>query len=273
MGYAAAITALLAFLGWCVRRWIDQRIKMSVKHEYDHRLENIKAELKTQGDLQLASLQSEVARQADKLKIAAASFSDVQKATISRKIDAVDLLWQAVLSARKKFPAIITLTDALSEEEIRKLIYGKYREEVLGVRFELITEFFGTVETVRPFLGEVVWALFATYHGLLGRIIFGFTEGKKDDSKLVWYKDEVIRRLIPVVFGAEKLAEFDKLKEGRLRWLNHQFEIKLIPGIERLLSGQSSGSAALLHAEEMESVMSQVTPPLLTPIRESSEQL
>ncbi len=70
--------ALVLAIGWIGRTWIGERLKASVKHEYDDRLEQLKAELKEQGDSNLALLKSEIDRQGEKLRIAASSFSEVQ---------------------------------------------------------------------------------------------------------------------------------------------------------------------------------------------------
>lgn len=60
-------TVLLLVIGWLCRTWIGEKLKASVKHEYDDRLEQLKAELRAQGDSNLAVLKSEIDRQADKL--------------------------------------------------------------------------------------------------------------------------------------------------------------------------------------------------------------
>jgi hypothetical protein len=71
-------TVLLLAIGWLCRTWIGERLTAGVKHEYDDRLEQLKAELRAQGDSNLALLKSEIDRQADKLRIASSSFTAVQ---------------------------------------------------------------------------------------------------------------------------------------------------------------------------------------------------
>ena len=93
------LLALALFLG---RAWFLERLKGSIKHEYEDKLEKLKATLKADGEKQLTQLKSEIDQQAEKLKIAAVSFSDVQRATIRRKIEAIDHIWSAVRGGARR---------------------------------------------------------------------------------------------------------------------------------------------------------------------------
>lgn len=240
---------LLAGLGWLFRTWIEERLRAGIKHEYDERLEILKAELKREGDSNLAELKSEFDRQADKLRISSASFSEVQKAVIVRKIQAVDVLWLAVLEGRELMPAPIVTSDVLTRSELLEAYSGPLGPELRAIEFGIITKFFAKVQDHRPFLGEVIWAQFATFHGMLARIIYLFREGKHDPQKLVWYEDENIHRMIAALLGDPLLQEFLGLSHSRLQWLRGQFDRLLFKALDQLLSGREFGEAALKHAE------------------------
>lgn len=252
---AGVTTVLLAALGWLLRTWIGERFKASVKHEYDDRLERLKSELKAQSDLDLAALKSEVDRQAEKLKIAALSFSDVQKATIPRKIEAVDNLWGAVRQARNYIPGEIYICDVLTDDELADMRKTAPLNEIrLRLRsidaLGLSPLLFGDAEKVRPHVGEYIWALFSTYHGLLSRILF-LISGKNEDRR--WYRDENVQRLIASAFGQDRLDEFLRLQLSRYDWLRREFEGRLFVSFEQLLNGKAFSEAALRQAQEMES--------------------
>ncbi|WP_330206596.1 MULTISPECIES: hypothetical protein [unclassified Pseudomonas] len=252
---AGVTTALLAALGWLLRTWIGERFKASVKHEYDDRLERLKSELRAQSDLDLAALKSEVDRQAEKLKIAALSFSDVQKATIPRKIDAVDNLWEAVRQARNYIPGELYVCDVLTDDELtdmRKTVpLNDLRLRLLDIdAVELSTRLFGDAEKIRPHVGEYIWALFATYHGLLSRILF-LISGKNEDRR--WYRDENVLRLIASAFGQNRVDVFRCLQSNRYDWLRREFEGLLFVAFEHLLNGKAFSEAALRQAQDMES--------------------
>lgn len=242
-------TVFLLAIGWLCRAWIGEKLKASIKHEYDDRLEQLKAELRAQGDSNLTLLKSEIDRQADKLRIASSSFTEVQKATIPKRIEAVESLWLAVLDARELFPSGIKLSDILVRSELLSIYQGPLGEGLRKIEFDLMIKFFGKVENHRPFLGEVIWALFATYHAMLGRVVYLFREGRAKPERLIWYEDENIHSLINAALGSGVLDEFKRQPHSRLRWLNLQFDKQLFQAFDQLLSGQEFGAAALRHAE------------------------
>jgi hypothetical protein len=252
---AGVSAVLLAALGWMLRTWIGERLKASIKHEYDDRLERLKSELKAQSDLDLAALKSEVDRQAEKLKIAALSFSDVQKATIPRKIEAVDNLWAAVRQARNYIPGEIYICDVLTDGELADMrtsaSLNELRLRLRGIdALSLSPLLFGEAEKVRPHVGEYIWALFSTYHGIVSRIMFLLADRNEDRR---WYRDENTQRLISSAFGQDRLEVFLGLSLNRFDWLRREFEGLLFLSFEQLLNGKAFSEAALRQAQEMES--------------------
>ncbi|MBK5414190.1 hypothetical protein [Pseudomonas sp. TH31] len=122
--------AVVLMIGWLGRARIGERLKASVNHEYNDRLEQLKAEFKEQGDSNLALLKSEIDRQGEKLRIATSSFSEVQMATIVRKVDAVDALWLGFVKMRDAFPSVYSITDIFSDEAMRGGPYIPLNEQV-----------------------------------------------------------------------------------------------------------------------------------------------
>jgi hypothetical protein len=57
-----ATTFLIGILGFILRHWITERIKGSIKHEYDKDLENHKANLKRDYDVQIETLKADFAK-------------------------------------------------------------------------------------------------------------------------------------------------------------------------------------------------------------------
>ncbi|EJN39135.1 hypothetical protein PMI38_01368 [Pseudomonas sp. GM84] len=249
--------AMVLAFAWLFRTWIGEKIKASLKYEYDERMEQLRSELKSQGDASLAVLRSEMERQADKLKIASASFSEVQKATISKKIEAVDAVWGGVIKSRASFPSDISITDILTNEELRGFYTDsrmyKYSSQVHSIdELAFFNVGLESVQLMRPHLGEYIWALYATYRSILGRSIYLVKRGRNEEDKLVWFEDFNIQRLVESAFGSEKLVEFQRLNGGRYQWLHNQFDTLLFKAIDTLLTGKSFGDAALRQAQEME---------------------
>jgi hypothetical protein len=57
---AAVSAGLTTALIWLTKTWISERLKASIKSEYDQRLETHKAELKAQSDVELEKLRSQL---------------------------------------------------------------------------------------------------------------------------------------------------------------------------------------------------------------------
>jgi len=249
--------ALVLAFAWLFRTWIGEKIKASIKYDYDERLEQLRSELRAQGESNLAILRSEMDRQADKLRIASASFSEVQKATITKKIEAVDAVWVGIIQSRAAFPSQISITDILTNEELQSF-YTDPRMHKYSAEIEKVDEFsffnagLDAVQLMRPHLGEYIWALYATYRSILGRSIFLIKRGREQSEKLAWFEDQNILRLVHSAFGAVLLGEFKSLNGGRYQWLHSQFDALLFKAIDTLLTGKSFGEAALKQAQEME---------------------
>lgn len=253
---AGVSTILLLAAGWLFRTAIGERLKSSVKHVYDDRLEKLKAELRDQGNSNLALMNSELDRQAEKLRVAASSFSEVQKVTISRKIDAVDVLWAGFTEMQSAFPSQIFLTDIFSDQEMKGFYSPSMTRFSKGIaalqEADFINAGFAQVQAVRPHLGEYTWAIYETYRTVMGRSMYLIKEGKSDASKIEWYLDQNIKNLVVSAFGQDGLNEFVGLGHGRYRWLNYHFSKALLAAIDTVLTGRSFSVAALEQAQRME---------------------
>lgn len=254
---AGVSTALLAALAWIFRSWISERLRASIRHEYDDRLEKLKAELKAQGDAHLTSFKSELDRQAEKLRIASTSFSEVQKATIAKKIEAVDTLWLGLIRSRAAFPGDVAMTEIFTDEEMKGFYTNPQMHKYSGGMAAISEhDYFQTgldeVQRMRPHLGEYIWVLYVTYRSILGRSIYLLKQGQSDPEKIAWNKDENIRLPISSAFGTEQLKEFEQLEHSRYKWLSYQFDSFLFKAIDTLLTGKSFSEAALRQAHEME---------------------
>src|SRR3990172_2006802 len=94
---SAGVAGLLVLL---FREWISTRLKCSIQHEYDQKLEAHKARLKAENEVALLELKTTFEREATLHAAAHASFSEGQKASMERKLNASDRLWQEILHLR-----------------------------------------------------------------------------------------------------------------------------------------------------------------------------
>ncbi len=77
---AASGAAASGLLMWLFKEWLSTRLKASIQHEYDRKLETYKAQLKTEQDLAILDIKTALAREAAFHAAAHASFAEGQKA-------------------------------------------------------------------------------------------------------------------------------------------------------------------------------------------------
>lgn len=258
----AGSSLLVGLTAYFSKTWIAERLKASIKHDYDIRLESLKADLRVESEHHLAQLKSEVDRGAERLRAAALSFSEVQKATITRKIEAIDDLWQAVRNASTHVPGVILLTDYLTDDELENMAkypkLGELRKQLGALSStDVAPKFFQDADSARPHVGEFVWALFVSFHGIMTRVIH-VLEGKSADGDRRWHRDASILRMVESGFGQERRIQFEALQGHRLLWLRREFERELFKSFEQLLTGRAFSEAALNQAFDMEQLAAKV---------------
>jgi hypothetical protein len=246
----AASGALSGLLIWLSREWISTRLKASIQHEYDQKLESLKSQLKAQSDVALVELRASVERHAALLAAAHSSFAEGQKAAMERKLNAVDTLWERLLRLRANLPPILGFIDVLTVDEYTGIKnHPTFEALSRGWSMEKITQLMDTeVERVRPYVGEYTWAVFSSYQAVMLRIVLLLHAGRDDAVKLEWHKDSRTRQLIEAVLPAAELAEFDTTRFGKVSWLQRRLESRILAATRKVVSGEEFSADALDQA-------------------------
>jgi len=260
---AGVSVTLSAAVIWLARNWVSERIKNSIKHEYDLQLSVTNSKLKTQADFQVAQLKASIEKEAEKIRFATSSIGESQKAAISRKLDGIDTLWAGILSARENVPIVMGFIDILSVEEYLsmgdhphfKAMVGELSPEKLAKMFK---DNIGSLERVRPYVGEYLWALFSTYQALITRIVMLIQMGEKDPQKLNWHQDSGIRQLLNSSLSKKEIEQFDATSIGKVGWLQRNYEANILQAMQKVISGKEFGEEALKQAQDMEEKIQQL---------------
>ncbi|MDP2279388.1 MAG: hypothetical protein Q8K51_14320 [Nitrospirota bacterium] len=261
---AAGVSAALSgAVIWLARNWIGERLRNSIKHEYDLKLSALNNELRTQADAQAAQLKASIEREAEKIRFATSSIGESQKAAITRKLDGIDTLWTGVLSARENVPAIMSFIDILTVDQYLSMgDHSDFKQLVGDLSPEKLAKMFkdnvGSLERVRPYVGEYLWAVFSTYQALITHVVLLIQMGEKDPQKLNWHKDSGIRQLLASSLTEQEVAEFEGTQIGKVGWLQRNYEAKIIQAMQKVISGQEFGEEALKQAQEMEAKIQQL---------------
>ena len=256
---SAAVTSGL--LIWLFKEWISTRLRTSIQHEYDRKLEAHKAQLKMEQELAILNIKTALAREAAFHAAAHSSFAEGQKASMERKLNGVDRLWNCILQLRDNLPPVVALMDVLTVDEykgasddpqFRSLTEDLTDEKIIGLASQ-------NIEDVRPYVGEYVWTVFFCYRVLLLRILFLLRLGRDDTEKMEWHKDAPTRAVIAVVLTPEELNQFDQTRFGKMSWLRQRLESKILAAAQKVISGETSGTESLEQAHLIQQRISQLS--------------
>lgn len=261
----SASSVLAGVLIWLTRTWLSERLHQSIRHEYNEKLESLKARLSAEADKNTAMLRASIEKESERLRFATASISQTQKAAIERKLDALDTLWDAVLAARENVPAVMGFIDILTVDEYRSSKDHPHFQALVGELSpdRLVTMFkdnVGSRERVRPYVGEYLWALITTYQAVVLRVALLLHWGVEDEKKLDWHLDHGIQQLLQASLTNSERAEFDQVQIGKVGWLQRNFEHKILAAMQVIISGQHFGDEALQQAQRMEEKVQELKP-------------
>jgi hypothetical protein len=106
---ANGITTLIIVLAWLLQLWISYRLKNSIQHEYDLKIEKHRADLKRDYDVQLANMNAEFAKNQFR-------FSHIHKHTA----DAVVEIYRMMVKLKEGVHAELSLVGKTFEQAIEK---------------------------------------------------------------------------------------------------------------------------------------------------------
>jgi len=235
---------------WLFKEWLSARLKGSIKHEYDRKLEAFKTALKTEQEMAVLDIKTAVAREAAFHAAAHASFAEGQKASMERKLSAVDRLWSCVLQLRASLPPVLAVMDVMTVDEYT---VAKDHRDLRALTTELTPEKLAalvpkSVEEARPYVGEYLWAVFFSYQTVLIRILLLLHLGRTDAEKIEWHKDTGTRNLIEAVLTPAELRTFDQTQFRKAHWLQRQLEEKILAASQKIISGEAFGAESLGQA-------------------------
>ena len=256
----ASVTAsgvVAGMLIWLSREWISTRLKTSIQHEYDQKLEAYKAQLKAESEIALLELRTAIEREAALHAAARASFAEGQKAAMERKLNAIERLWDTILTLRNSLPVILSIIDVMTVDQYRKAKDDpRFQALAPEVSEEQIASFLksedGSIEKVRPYVGESMWVLFYCYRVIMIRRLFLFHLDRDDAAKIEWHKDQATRELITLALTPDEIKEFNRTLVSKGVWLQRQMESKILATSKRVISGEEFGAESLQQARLIE---------------------
>jgi len=251
------ITAVIIYLGgtglaaYLLRNWLVERLRQSIKHEYDQKIERLRAQLLSENATIIEKYKSELSREASVLAVALKSLSESASIAQRQRVDGVSELWKALISVRDHSPGIFVLLDVLQPDEystLRGHDFKAFNPEISPEDIKLMSGGeLETIESVRPFVGEYLWFLFYVYQAVHLRIAVRFASEWTKGQFSPWYQDSPTVQFLETFLTGEEMSQFREHKFGQIRFMQELLERKFLAAAERVISGQT---AANFTAEE-----------------------
>lgn len=235
------------------RTWLSERLKNSIAHEYQIKLEGHKAELKAEQELAIEKIklasEKERAIRSSAQELLLAS----RQASHDSRIEAVKSLWGSFLELKKNVPSYISIADLLNDKELKQFIdHPPLAKLIDDISIETINNFInstsGKTEDIRPFIGELLYSYFFTYRAFVGSIMYGFLDGKEKGETTPWYKVERTLNMLNQALGEEVVSNLIKNNSSNFSNIQSEFEKRIIEHSAKIISGEESATFGLEQA-------------------------
>ena len=245
-------TGLFGILVFLSKNLIITRLTNSVKHEYDAKLETLRASNKVIEQ----TLQAEIQKRDSEItsiRDSALSGLDHRKSLLfERQLNAVDSLWQAniALSSAKM---VSTMMSRMKIGEVSKTIeYDTKLQDffkMIGQNVDL--EKLGSVQSsnLRPFVSEPIWAYFSACQSIVLHYVVLAKMFELGLGEKMTKSDELVT-LITKVLPHQKVFIEEYRIEGAFLLLE-EIEGKLLKEIQDFLAGKGTSEARLKEASEI----------------------
>lgn len=250
---AISTTTLLAGILWLTRKLITTRITNAVRHEYDEKLANLKADLTNKqevlkADLRLKELQLESLK-----STALSGISQRQSALFTKQVQAIEVLWSQVIDllaakSAAQSMSVIEFDSAVkvSSEDAR----AREMFEMIGSNVDLTSVDTKIAHKVRPFISPVAWAYFSAYTAILGHAVLKFHMLKKGLNYPDIIKSKNLRKVIITALPHQQ-EYVEKVDHESYYHLLDELESLMLVAFNNTLKGEQEDRATLLKASEI----------------------
>ena len=232
------ILSLALFL---LRNWIVTRLKTSILHEYDNKLEKLRSQLR-QHESKMDSIRSTLFSNA----------AHRDKLVFTKKVNAVEVLWESILllSPFKVVSAMMGVVDFDKAAESAKTEQGvrDFAKAISG-KVDLSDAKLAEVNKVRPFLSELSWAYFSAYRSVVMNAVLRakFLESGLPAELL---NDKAVKELVTTVYPHMK-DFINKHDSAILHEFLSDLERDILTEINKTLSGKESDEQSFERAKEI----------------------
>jgi len=219
----------LAYL--LMKTFFVEKIKSSIKNDYDTRLEKLKGELTTNNTILNSFLTSQ--------NHGAQQFQ-------SERIEAIKRFWVQYLKVKNTLSSFTTWDEALTEEEFSSLYSKEWKgnhfvqesfEKIEWNLFLEISNSLDEVEAIRPFLSEKLWFQFFFLKQFSGRVLYLYKTGVENKKIQHWKKDAALLEMVGENLTGEEFRHIQTIRMNSIKTVQSFVEQKMLLDISDILTG------------------------------------
>jgi len=246
---AIASTSVLAVLIFLSRNLIVTRLANAVKHEYDSKLELLKADL-SKKEKEIESLR----------QVGLSGLQKRQTVLFNKQVEAIELLWAATCKLYLGKP-LSEMMLRLRAEEVSKVIS---KDENLQQFFKYISmqadmEKMTAVDPqpARPFVSKLAWAYYSAYSSIIWHYVLQaklFENGLSDNLLDV----ERVEKMVSIALPHQKEL-IEKFGAGAFGYLLDELQDKILLELDSMLSGKTLDSSGLKKAAQIQELAQELS--------------
>lgn len=250
---ALTTTGLLAAALWLGRQLISTRLTKSVEHEFDTKIESVRADMRASEERLKAQLREKEAEISALRSGALSVLASRQAALDKRRLEAVDQIWasfNALAPARglAASMSVIKFESAAQQAEHDPKVRQFF--EIIGGGFDAKTLDLSGAAKARPFLTPLVWAIFSAIQAVTMHSVMRWHVLKGGLGTTDFADNKAIEKL--VVAALPHYAEyFEKNGPSVYYYVLEALDARLLAEIQNMLSGVESDRASIEQAAEI----------------------
>lgn len=250
---AITTTGLLAAALWFGRQLISIRLTKSVEHEFNKKIESVRADMRISEERLKAQLREKEAEISALRSGALSALANRQAALDKRRLVAVDQLWDSFNAlARARFLTLsmtfIEFESAASKAEQDPKVRQFF--ETLGGGFDPKALDLSGAAKARPFVTPLVWAVFSAINAITMYSVMRWQVLKGGLGAIDIADRKAIEKL--VVAALPHYAEYlEKNGPSVYHYVLEALDTRLLEEIQNMLSGVEGDKASIAQAAEI----------------------
>lgn len=250
---AITTTGLLVAALWAGRELISIRLTRTVQHEFDKKIESVRADLRASEERFKAQLREKEAEISALRSGALSVLASRQAALDKRRLEAVDQIWNAfnALGPARTIAAYMSVVKfEAAAQHTEKDPKARQLFEMIGSGFDAKTLDLSSASRARPFVTPMVWAVYAAIQAVTMHSVMRWQVLKGGLGTSDFADHKAIEKL--VVAALPHYSEYlEKNGPSVYYYVLEALDAKLLAEVQSMLSGVESDKASVEQAAEI----------------------